>query len=84
MFWILPTVYGKSLIFQALPYFDNSTIMIMISPLNTIIEEQVRRSGGSAINFSDNEIKRIASVSTYKYVENDKVAVVPGDIYTLS
>ena len=58
--------------------------MIMISPLNTIIEEQVRRSGESAINFSDNEIKRIASVSTYKDVANDKVAVVPGDIYTLS
>ena len=66
-----------SLIFEALPYFDNSTIMV-ISPFNSIIEEQVRRNGEPA-TFSDSVIKQTASVSTYKDAENDNV-VVPGDI----
>ena len=34
----------------------------------------------SQINFSDNVIKQIASVSTYKYAENDNIAVVPRDM----
>ena len=80
-FGILPNSHGKSLIFEALPYFDNSTI-IVIFPLNSIIEEQVRRYGESAINFSDSVITQIASVSTYKGAENDNgvVVVVTGDI----
>ena len=66
VFGILPTGYGKSLIFEALPYFENSTALV-ISPLNSIIEEQIRRYGESAINFSDSVI---ASVPTYKDAEN--------------
>ena len=52
---------------------------MVISPFNSIIEEQVRRNGEPATDFSDSVIRQIASVSTYKDAENDNV-VVPGDI----
>lgn len=41
---ILPTGYGKSLIFELLPLLNNSQIII-VSPLNAIIEEQVSKFG---------------------------------------
>ena len=42
---VLPTGYGKSLIYQLLPYLFPSTkknIIIVISPLNSIIEDQIK------------------------------------------
>ncbi len=42
---ILPTGYGKSLIYQMLPYLlstDYQGIVVVISPLNAIIEQQVK------------------------------------------
>ena len=44
-----------------------------------LVEEQVRRNGEPATDFSDSVIKQIASVSTYKDAENDNF-VVPSDI----
>lgn len=41
---ILPTGYGKSLIFELLPLLNNTQIII-VSPLNAIIEEQVSKFG---------------------------------------
>ena len=41
---VLPTGYGKSLIFQALPYTQvPSSTVIVVSPLNAIIMEQERK-----------------------------------------
>lgn len=39
---ILPTGYGKSLIFELLPVINRSQVII-VSPLNAIIEEQVSK-----------------------------------------
>jgi ATP-dependent DNA helicase RecQ len=54
---VLPTGYGKSLIFESLPYFrhherSHSTILI-VSPLNSIITEQVARYTGEALHLSE-------------------------------
>ena len=45
---ILPTGYGKSLIFEIIPYLLHSKIII-ISPLNAIILEQVAKLGDSSL-----------------------------------
>ena len=55
---VLPTGYGKSLIFEALPYFSDS-VVIVISPLNSIIEEQVNRYGQTAIHFSETILRQL-------------------------
>ena len=55
---ILPTGYGKSLIFEALPYFKKSAILV-ITPLNSIIEEQVTRYGKTAVKFNENIILHV-------------------------
>ncbi|CAG2200851.1 recQ [Mytilus edulis] len=46
---MLPTGYGKSLIFEMLGKMNN-TKCIIISPLNAIIEEQTRKLGRKAVN----------------------------------
>lgn len=43
---VLPTGYGKSLIFEILQKITNSSI-ILINPLNSIISEQVQRYSNS-------------------------------------
>ena len=55
---VLPTGYGKSLIFEALPYFKQS-VVIVISPLNSIIEEQIQRYGRNAFNFGESILKQL-------------------------
>lgn len=47
---ILPTGYGKSLIFELLPHFskcvcDIKSIVIIIAPLNAIIEQELSKLG---------------------------------------
>lgn len=50
---VLPTGYGKSLIFESLPYFQSTrSIILVTSPLNSIIEEQLERYP-DAIQFND-------------------------------
>ena len=42
VFALLPTGYGKSVIYQLLPdMFDDSKIIIVVSPLNSIIKDQM-------------------------------------------
>ncbi|VDI41671.1 Hypothetical predicted protein [Mytilus galloprovincialis] len=49
---VLPTGYGKSLIFEALPFFSNG-VVIVVSPLNSILYEQLDRYGDLAIHFNE-------------------------------
>ncbi|XP_052087859.1 putative ATP-dependent DNA helicase Q1 [Mytilus californianus] len=53
---VLPTGYGKSLIFETLPYFRNSSILV-ISPLNSIIEEQLVRYGDKAVHLNSDIVR---------------------------
>ena len=48
---VLPTGYGKSLIFELVPFITNSKAVI-VSPLNAIIEEQCQRLGDSSIHIN--------------------------------
>lgn len=64
LFVNLPTAYGKSLIFQAIPFIFDSLennkghIVVVVSPLINLIQDQVERLkqlGVSAVNLSDIE-----------------------------
>lgn len=46
---ILPTGYGKSIIYQALPFASDYGCVIVISPLNSIIYEQSLVLGDSCV-----------------------------------
>ena len=45
---LLPTGYGKSLIYEMLPYIKPSVLTIIISPLTALIEQQVLKLGSRA------------------------------------
>lgn len=53
---VLPTGYGKSMIFQLLPFFlpqkTSRNIVIVVSPLSSIIEDQIKilRNRGIVVN----------------------------------
>lgn len=51
---VLPTGFGKSLIYQVLPYLipvkEKSNIVIVVAPLNSIIEDQINTLKARGIN----------------------------------
>ena len=55
---ILPTGYGKSLVFELLPRL-NDTKALIISPLNAIIEEQTEKLGDRSIRIDAKLVKEI-------------------------
>ncbi|XP_045167567.2 ATP-dependent DNA helicase RecQ-like [Mercenaria mercenaria] len=58
----LPTGYGKSLIYELLPFIDHGCLVIVIAPLNAIIKQQVQKLCGMAMCFSGvNDISRLKS-----------------------
>ena len=65
---VLPTGYGKTLIFQLIPvyvelkYGFNNSIAIILSPLNAIISQQLKMFGKQAIQFKSGEF--LSSVCT--------------------
>ena len=60
---VLQTGYGKSLIFQLLPYLFPRTktcnIIIVISPLNSIIDNQIKSLKCLGIDSDDNETQNV-------------------------
>ena len=44
---VLPTGYGKSLIYQLMPFIENCILIVLI-PLNSILYEQKSRLGDRA------------------------------------
>ena len=58
----LPTGYGKSLIYELLPFIDDGCLVVVIAPLNAIIKQQVQKLGDMAMCLSKvNDIKRLKS-----------------------
>ena len=55
---ILPTGYGKSMIFELLPRLDDTTAVI-VSPLNAIIEEQTNKLGERCLRIDNKLIKKL-------------------------
>ena len=58
---VLPTGYGKSLIFEVLPYL-NDTKVVIVCPLNAIIYEQVQKFGEDAICIENNLLKGMLKI----------------------
>jgi superfamily II DNA helicase RecQ len=53
----LPTGYGKSLIYDILPYDSNGvTVVIVITPLNAIVTDIIARHQGFAMKLSHERI----------------------------
>nr|XP_006814410.1 PREDICTED: ATP-dependent DNA helicase Q-like 1-like [Saccoglossus kowalevskii] len=91
---LLPTGYGKSLIFECLPYMSAShspRTVILISPLNAIIEEQSRRLGARSVRLNPEFDCSLSSFISCEYLyilshpehimTNKLFAVFRGDIW---
>jgi len=80
----LPTGYGKSLIFQALPLiFDHmldvsGSIVVVVSPLLNLIKEQVRFLNSLHINISAISVSDIESEDERIKVEQGEYSIVYG------
>ena len=48
----LPTGFGKSLIFEILPFVDPNSLVVVVVPLNAIIAQQIQKLGSMAISLS--------------------------------
>ncbi|WAR23369.1 BLM-like protein [Mya arenaria] len=48
----LPTGYGKSLIFESLPFIDPTCLVLVVEPLNVIMVQECQKLGDSAICLS--------------------------------
>ena len=56
---VLPTGYGKSLVYELIPKMTNQNV-IVVSPLNSIISEQVAKIGKRAIWITDTVLSDLA------------------------
>ena len=50
----LPTGYGKSLIFEILPFIDTNSLVIIAEPLNVIILQECKKLGDKAVCLASN------------------------------
>lgn len=48
----LPTGFGKSLVYEILPFVDQNSLVIVVVPLNAIIAQQIQKLGSMAICLS--------------------------------
>ena len=48
----LPTRFGKSLIYEILPFVDPNSLAVVVVPLNAIIAQQIQKLGSMAISLS--------------------------------
>lgn len=67
---VLPTGYGKSLIFELLPFYmqcvcKQNIVVIVLMPLNVIIQQEVERLGNHALHVTVDCIMN--ADKTYKY-----------------
>ena len=55
----LPTGYGKSLIYELLPFINSGCLVIVIVPLNVIMEQQVRKLGNLACSLAPGQYDKV-------------------------
>ena len=69
----LPTGYGKSMLFEVLPFIDEvchgkrNTAILIIMPLNCIISDQIRRLGKYSI-----KVESVCDLGENSYFLNDR------------
>ena len=66
---VLPTGYGKSIVFQLLPYIyeyhsGRELMVLVVAPLNALIEDQIRYLRGKGINVGALQTKKSSTVNT--------------------
>ena len=66
---VLPTGYGKSIVFQLLPYIyeyhsGRELMVLVVAPLNALIEDQKRYLRGKGINVNGVQTKKSSTVNT--------------------
>lgn len=49
----LPTGYGKSLIYELIPFVLQDTKVIAVEPLNVIINQQISKLDGMAVQLKE-------------------------------
>ncbi|XP_078328221.1 uncharacterized protein LOC111101565 isoform X3 [Crassostrea virginica] len=78
---VLPTGYGKSLIYEIIQKINNSKI-VLISPLNSIIEEQSTKLGNDAVVIDGKFIDEIEKKGACSLNSQDKdiIRFVNGDV----
>lgn len=62
---ILPTGYGKSLVYELVQNITKTKVII-ISPINAIIDEQVNRFGDAAMKIDDRIVSKLEHKHTGK------------------
>ena len=70
---ILPTGYGKSLIFEILPFFsyhlyNKKSVVLVIAPLNVIIEQELHKLGKVACEATKCEPLRNVSLNVTHFI----------------
>ena len=70
---ILPTGYGKSLIFEILPFFsyhlyNKKSVVLVIAPLNVIIEQELHKLGKVACEVTKREPLRNVSLNVTHFI----------------
>lgn len=58
---ILPTGYGKTLIYEILPFLKCNTLVIVINPLNSILYERVEYYGERAIVLTNELVGKVCN-----------------------
>ena len=66
---ILTTGYGKSLIYELVQEISQEKVII-ISPINAIIDEQVNRLGSSALKLDDGLVAKLEQKNTGKCINH--------------
>ena len=66
---VLPTGYGKSIVFQLLPYIyeylsGRELMVLVVAPLKELIEDQIRYLRGKGINVGALQTKKSSTVNT--------------------
>lgn len=76
----LPTGYGKSLIYEILPFLDKNSLVIVIVPLNAIIDQQLKKLGEKAISVCHGDISKVKLQSqelSYLFCHPEQVLNTP-------
>ena len=65
----LPTGYGKSLIYELLPFLDTGCLVVVVVPLNAILNQQMEKLGNLALSLCPGKVDfnnlRLANIVTF-------------------
>jgi superfamily II DNA helicase RecQ len=63
----LPTGYGKSLIYELIPFVLQDTKVIVVEPLNVIINQQISKLDGMAVQLKELNLCKAITDGHFSY-----------------